>query len=312
MSRTTDISDISAETGIAALGDIASQAFNKQLRLLEISEMLARKDDLERLLECFYTESQSLVSFDGLSFMLPNSTERLMFGRKRQSAISLELKKGERNLGVLTAYMSSTSDGRVVSESRDTRELEGLLPSLVYPLEAALDKRLAKFVSWLDDLTGMNNQLALDEVLPREMIFSREAEEPLSLLMIDLDHFQKTAESHGKETAEEILVAVADTLSANLRSTDVIFRHQHDRFVVILGVTDFDDATIVSERLRTCIDRCYAYDNVQLVQSASAGVTEMVDDDTPASLLDRAESALVNAKRAGRNRVRFLAASENG
>jgi len=107
-----------------------------------------------------------------------------------------------------------------------------------------------------------------------------------------------------------MILAVADALTANLRSTDIIFRLESDRFVVILGVTDFDDATMVSERLRTCVDTCFSYENVQVVQSASAGVTEMVDSDTAESLTSRAEAALANAKRAGRNRIRFLAASE--
>ena len=90
----------------------------------------------------------------------------------------------------------------------------------------------------------------------------------------------------------------------------MIFRTDFDRFVVILGSSDFDDANVVSERLRTCVDRCYSYKNVQLMQSASAGVTEMVEGDTAESLLNRAEAALVNAKRDGRNRTRFLAATE--
>ena len=288
-----------------ALGNIASQAFDKQLRLLEISEMLARKTELDLLLECLYTEAQSLVKFDGLTYRVPDSSSQIDIGRKRQSHVSVDLGNGGRDLGTLSVHMKSAP------ENRELREIQSLIPALLYPLETALSNRAAKFASWLDDFTGMNNELALNELMPREMMLSREAEEDLSLLVIDLDHFSKTTESHGPDVSDEIILAVADTLVANLRSTDVIFRTEIDRFVIILGMTDFDDATMVSERLRTCIDRCYSYKNVQLVQSASAGVTEMVDGDTAESLLKRAEAALVSAKRAGRNRVRFLAASDN-
>lgn len=305
MNRFTDNSSSAEDSGVTGLGDLASQAFNKQLRLLQISDLLSRKTDLELLLECFFTESQNLVAFEGLGFSIPDSHEQIMLGRKRQSCLSLNLANGGRDLGVLTIYTAASP------ESRDERELEGLVPGLLYPLATALDNRQAKFASWLDDLTGMNNQLALNEMLPREMLLAREAEESLSLLMIDLDYFRKTIDSHGEEVAEQILVAVADSLAANLRSTDVIFRYENDRFVVILGMTDFDDATLVSERLRTCVERCFAYENVQLVQNASAGVTEMVDSDTVSSLLARSESALVNAKRGGRNQVRFLAAAQS-
>ncbi len=288
-----------------ALGNIASQAFDKQLRLLEISEMLARKTELDLLLECLYTEAQSLVKFDGLTYRVPDSSSQIDIGRKRQSHVSVDLGNGGRDLGTLSVHMKSAP------ENRELREIQSLIPALLYPLETALSNRAAKFASWLDDFTGMNNELALNELMPREMMLSREADEDLSLLVIDLDHFSKTAESHGPEVSDEIILAVADTLVANLRSTDVIFRTEIDRFVIILGMTDFDDATMVSERLRTCIDRCYSYKNVQLMQSASAGVTEMVDGDTAESLLNRAEAALISAKRSGRNRVRFLAASDN-
>lgn len=308
MSRSSDndnsMQDATSRFG-GALGDIASQAFDKQLRLLEISDMLSRKTELDLLLECLYTEAQSLVKFDGLTYRVPDSSGHIAIGRKRQSHISFDLGNGGRDLGNLSVHMKSAP------ENREIREIEGLIPGLLYPLETALSNRAAKFASWLDDFTGMNNELALTELMPREMMLSREAEEALSLLVIDLDHFSKTAESHGDEISDEIILAVSDTLVANLRSTDVIFRTEIDRFVVILGMTDFDDATLVSERLRTCVDRCYSYKNVQLMQSASAGVTEMVDGDTAESLLSRAEAALVSAKRAGRNRVRFLAASDN-
>lgn len=307
MSRSSD-NDTPVNDGAVALGsslgDIASQAFDKQYRLLQINDMLSRKTDLDLLLECLYTEAQSFVKFDGLSYQIPDSSGHIQIGMKRQSHFSIDLGNGGRDLGTLSIHMKSAPD------NREIREIQGLLPGLLYPLETALSNRASKFASWIDDFTGMNNELALAEVLPREMLLSREDDDYLSLLAIDLDHFSKTAEIHGEKVSNEIILTVSDVLTSNLRSTDMIFRIGYDRFVVILGSSDFDDANVVSERLRTCVDRCYSYRNVQLMQSASAGVTEMVAGDTPESLLNRAETALVNAKRAGRNRTRFLAATE--
>lgn len=307
MSRSSDngtpLNDGATPFG-SSLGDIASQAFDKQYRLLQINEMLSRKTDLDLLLECLYTEAQSFVKFDGLSYQVPDSTDHINIGLKRQSHFSIDLGNGGRDLGTLSIHMKSAPD------NREIREIQGLLPGLLYPLETALSNRASKFASWLDDFTGMNNELALNEMLPREMLLAREEDDSLSLLLIDLDHFSKTVESHGEKISNEIILAVSDVLTSNLRSTDVIFRTDIDRFAVILGSTDFDDANVVSERLRTCVERCYAYKNVQLMQSASAGVTEMVDADTVESLQNRCEAALLNAKRAGRNRTRFLAATE--
>ena len=292
------------ETG-TRLGDLAAQAFDKHLRLLRLSEMWERKTELEDLFECFYTEVSPLLDFDGLEYVSPGFIECVRFGRMRQIRTPFELNFGGNSLGTLRMHSA-----RVMS-ARDHRAMEELLPGFMYPLSAALEKRAETLASWIDPFTGMNNRLALEQLLPREMTLSRDEGEPLSLLTIDLDHFKKINGIHGHEVGDQIILAVADALTANLRGTDIIFRLESDRFVVILGATDFDDATMVSERLRTCVDTSFTYQNVQVVQSASAGVTEMVDNDTAESLTERAEAALVNAKRAGRNRIRFLAASEH-
>ncbi len=285
---------------------LVARALDKQLRLLRFAQMCERKSDLRLLLECFYTELAPFISFDGLVYSTPDNFESINIGRKRQHSVSTALTLGGESLGQLT-LLSATP-----VTPRDKRELQNLLPGFLYPLREALKERAILLESWMDPLTRVNNEIALAELLPREMLLSRDAYEPLSLLMIDLDHFHKINDCHGHEVGDQLILAVSDTLSDNLRSGDVIFRLDSDRFVVILVSTDFDDASLVSERLRTCIDRCFSYDNVQLVQNASAGVTEMVDDDTPETMLARAETALINAKQAGRNRLRFLAAAEQG
>jgi len=292
-----------SDTG-TRLGDLAAQAFEKHLRLLRLSEMWSRKDSLEELFECFYTEVSPLLDFDGLEYVSPGFIECIRLGRMRQIRTPFELELGASPMGSLRLHTSR------IMTARDHRVMEELIPGFLYPLNMALVRRTETLASWIDPFTGMNNRLALDQLLPREMTLSRDEGEPLSLLTIDLDHFRKINGNHGHEIGDQMLLAVADALTANLRSSDIIFRLESDRFVVILGATDFDDASLVSERLRTCVDTCFTYQNVQVVQSASAGVTEMVDSDTAESLIERADAALVNAKRAGRNRIRFLAASE--
>lgn len=286
------------------LGSLAAHALEKQLRLLRFAEMCEQKTDLLLLLECFYSELAPIIHFDGLAYTPPDEFETLSVGRRRQQRLSTHLNLGGTALGQLTLQSA------VHFTPRDERELEAVLPGFLYPLKRALEGRARLFESWMDPLTGMNNNGALSELLPREMMLSRDADEPLSLLMIDLDYFRKINDCHGHEVGDQLILAVSDTLSDNLRSGDIIFRLNSDRFVVILSSTDFDDASLVSERLRTCMERCFSYENVQLVQNASAGVTEMVDEDTSESMLARAESALINAKQAGRNRLRFLAATE--
>ena len=305
MSSITDLNQRSSDASDTKLGDLAAQSFEKQMRFLRFAEMCERKTDLQLLVECFYSEASTFAQFDGLVFTPADEFETLRMGRMRQIRTPFSLDLGGEHLGKLVTH------SRTPLASGDVRDLEDLLAGFVYPLKVATAERQLRFEAWIDECTGMNNRLALEELLPREMMLSRDSAEPLSLLTLDLDQFHKINEHHGEEVGDNLILAVADTLVANLRSTDIIFRLEADRFAVILGSTDFDDASIVSERLRTCIDLCFSYQNVQVVQNASAGVTEMVEDDLPETLLSRSEAALDSAKSAGGNRVRFLAASES-
>ena len=304
MSSITDHNQRSVEALDTKVGDLNAQSFEKQLRFLRFAEMCERKTDLQLLVECLYSEASAFAQFDGLVFTPADEFETLSMGRMRQIQTPFSLDLGGEHLGKLVTHSKSPLT------SGDRRDLEDLLAGFLYPLKVATVERQVRFEAWIDERTGMNNRLALEALLPREMMLSRDGAEPLSLLTLDLDQFQKINEHHGEAVGDELILKVADTLEANLRSTDIIFRLETDRFVVILGSTDFDDASIVSERLRTCIDLCFSYQNVQVVQNASAGVTEMVEDDLPETLLSRSEAALVSAKNAGGNWVRFLAAAE--
>lgn len=300
MKRASGSADGAGQGGVTSLGVIAEHRMDQQLRLLQISEMFHRKLDLQLLLDCLYTESQVIVPFDALSYQTPDNQEVVLVGNPRQYTCKFELELAEENLGEIV-FQSA----RAFSD-KDQRELEKLVALLLYPIKNALEFRHRSNEAMIDSLTGILNAHALEQLLPREMIECRRAESPLSLMIVDLDHFHKTNESHGHEIGDELILTVAETLTSNLREEDYIFRLEQDCFAVLLGETDFESASTVSERLRTSIDTCFSYDNVQLVQNASAGVTEMVDSDTAETLIERAQTALLNAKRAGRNRIRLL------
>ncbi len=289
---------------VARLGELSAERMDQQMRLLEISSMLHRKLDLPLLLECFFTECQSFLSFEGLSFTVANSHETIMVGDNRQHLKHYPIQLAGESLGQLTVHTAQ------VLSPKDQRQMDRLILSIEYPLKNALDYRVAERATLVDPSTGIFNRKALERELPREMLISKRSEIPLSLLILDLDHFHRINESHGYAVGDELIQEVANTLNNNLREADVIFRLEPDSFAVILGETDFDGALTVSERLRTSIDTCYRYNNIQLLQNASAGVTEMSEADTASSLIERAQAALIQAKRAGRNRIRSLHAEE--
>ncbi len=262
--------------------------------------MLHRKLDPGLLLECFFTELQAFMTIDGMEHRYPGSTRTLMVGGRRQHVKSFELFLGERSLGDVSFYRSSAF------LPRQERQLERLLVGLTYPLRNALDYRDAVNETLLDNTTRIQNRLALERSLPREIMLSHRQDAPMSVLALDLDCFSQINEHHGIDTGDRVLQTVAQTLSDHLRKTDMIYRYEVDKFIILLNGTEYSGAKVLAERIRRTVDTCFAYDNVQLMLSASAGITELTPEDTADKVIQRAFNALTKAKEAGGNTLRAI------
>lgn len=283
---------------------LRQQRFDVQLRQLEFNALLHRKLDLERLFECLLTEGQAFVKFDGLQYVAAGRGVDIMLGSTRQHRQCFELKLGERSLGEIILMRSRAFT------PRDERDAERLVESLIYPLENALEHFEVLMKAMTDSETGLRNQRALDELLPREIRLVRRVEQPLAVILLAVDHLDAIGEDHGAKVGEKAWQTVAETLARGLRQSDLIFRTDNDTFCIILNQADLDGALILAERLRQVVDHCVSFDNVQFVLTASAGVTELATGDNATSLMTRTEEALALARRAGPNQVRAIAAEE--
>ena len=145
-----------------------------------------------------------------------------------------------------------------------------------------------------DALTGLANRRAFDAVLAREVVRTARSEVPLSLVMLDLDHFKVYNDSYGHPAGDQLLAKTAAAWQTCLRPFDTMARYGGEEFAVILPASAADAAQGVADRLRAA---------VPMGESASAGVAAWRPGDTPASLIARADAALYAAKRAGRNRT---------
>lgn len=161
-----------------------------------------------------------------------------------------------------------------------------------------------------DDLTGVYNRRFLDRVMQSEMERSRRQELPLSLMMIDADHFKQINDSYGHVVGDQVLRHVATTIAEQCRACDVVARYGGEEFVVLVPGTDLQQARWQAERLR----RRMATRPVQIEHqgqphklfvhvSIGVGQLSMLDADNAASLLGRVDKALYQAKQGGRNRV---------
>jgi diguanylate cyclase (GGDEF)-like protein len=292
------------QSAVTSHSALRQQRLDVQLRQLEFNALLHRKLDLERLFECLLTEGQSFVQFDGLQFLAAEHGADIMLGFSRQHRQRFELKLGQRGLGEVILMR-----GKAFTP-RDERESERLVESLVYPLDNALEHHTVSMKATTDVATGLRNQRAMDDLLPREIRLARRGDQALSVVLISVDYLESISEHHGTRVGEQAWQSVAETLAARLRESDLIFRTESDEFCIVLNQTNLDGALALAERLRQEVDRCVSYDNVQFVLTASAGVTELGVSDEVASVLARSSDALTLARTSGRNQVRALSAEE--
>jgi diguanylate cyclase len=157
-----------------------------------------------------------------------------------------------------------------------------------------------------DALTGLANRRALQDTIDQRIADAQRYGRPLSLLMLDLDLFKAINDRHGHPVGDAVLRETAALLATVLRANDVIGRWGGEEFVVIAPETDEVAAEQLAERCRAELAD-YAFDQVPEGVTASIGVASFRSDDTARDLVKRADDALYEAKRAGRNRVELTA-----
>jgi two-component system cell cycle response regulator len=155
-----------------------------------------------------------------------------------------------------------------------------------------------------DSLTHVLNRRALMSRLSAEVDRARRYDSPLSVLLIDLDHFKDVNDTHGHLIGDEVLSETAALLQRTIRSVDVVARYGGEEFVVVLPETPQAGAVRFAERIRTLIDQ-QEFGSLRLKCTVSIGVAWFPSEgvDSVDDLLLRSDAALYRAKAEGRNRV---------
>lgn len=162
----------------------------------------------------------------------------------------------------------------------------------------------------LDPLTGLLNQRLLQDSLERETSRARRYEHPLAVLLLDIDDFKFVNDRFGHATGDVVLVEFAKRLQSVVRGADIICRAGGDEFVVILPEGGSNDARQLYGRVRDL----YAGSRFGPVErlTVSGGITELEHDDDPGSLLERADRALYQAKRTGKDNAVVAPSATDG
>jgi diguanylate cyclase (GGDEF)-like protein len=157
----------------------------------------------------------------------------------------------------------------------------------------------------LDSLTGLLNRRAMRSALDVELARSRRYGHPLSLVMIDIDHFKAINDKHGHAGGDDVLRKVSALLSAAQRRSDLCGRWGGEEFLIALSCTDAPGAEIAAERFRRAVEAAVIDDGhgVSIPVTTSLGVATLQSAESIEACLERADRALYAAKAGGRNRV---------
>jgi diguanylate cyclase len=155
----------------------------------------------------------------------------------------------------------------------------------------------------IDALTGIYNRRFLESRLKEECERHSRYSRPLSVLMIDIDFFKKVNDTHGHQGGDLVLKNVTSKAVSVIRKTDFMARYGGEEFCCILPETDSIAAETVAENLRAHIEEMESHFQKKPIKvTISLGISSFGPEDSPETLLNRADDALYQAKRSGRNR----------
>jgi diguanylate cyclase (GGDEF)-like protein len=152
-----------------------------------------------------------------------------------------------------------------------------------------------------DQLTGASNRLRLGRVMDAEIERSRRYEQPLSVIMFDIDHFKQVNDTHGHGAGDDLLRELARLVMDSIRTADTLFRYGGEEFLVTVPQTGLEAAASLAEKLRRLV-AAHVFP-LGLSATISLGVAELEPGETVEALMARVDAALYRAKQGGRNRV---------
>ena len=218
---------------------------------------------------------------------------------KKAANIARKITHGERNVEIRVTSFDET--GQLLQAMDD-------MQTSIAITEQSLEKKRCELEHLLqtDALTGVSNRRYLMDKLDEEVHRSQRYGRPLSVLMLDLDHFKKINDTFGHIAGDEVLKIIGKMLKENVRKTDHVSRYGGEEFNIMLTETSLDQAHIMAERLRHVIDEAHIFiqNNQRVDFTCSIGLAEYnINMRNPETLIALADEALYRAKKQGRNCV---------
>jgi two-component system CheB/CheR fusion protein len=256
-----------------------------------------------------YSESEALqMNIQQLIPEAARADELIMLDRLRNGQLldSRETRRIRKDGTILEIWVTATTlrgeDGRpssIATTDRDVTELK----------TAARIQQLAAH----DPLTGLPNRVLLVDLASRALAQAQRNGTRVALLFLDLDRFKTVNDSLGHQAGDRLLHAVAERLKQCVRAGDTVVRHGGDEFIVILSdIASAPDVANIAEKIRHAMAVPYVLDGLELVSSASIGVSLYPDDAREINMLIKnSDAAMYRAKLQGRNTCQFFTPDMN-
>lgn len=232
-----------------------------------------------------------------------------------EGKIFFYLKKPWRNDKLNAVIGNAFEHNRLLRERRrlveDLRRINAELEERVIERTAQLEQRAIELeeanrkiseLVYLDSLTGVANRRCLEETLVREVSRGERLGHPLTVILMDVDHFKSVNDTYGHAMGDKVLQFVAHTLSALSRPYDLIARYGGEEFLILMPSATLENGRVVAERFRGGISTM-AIEGFPVKVTASFGVASLLPGRSAYSLFDRADRALYRAKQNGRDRI---------
>lgn len=272
--------------------DLAAQLYNEFLQSQNVEERLSTVSE----------KISNNIATVHVAIGNAMSSAQSYGGTLEEASVDLIAGIEETELKLLTA--------KLLAETRQMQEFNAQLES---SLEASRDdiENLQRDLdevrreAMLDPLTKLYNRKFFDQGLDSAITSAWKSGEPLSLIMLDIDHFKKFNDNYGHQTGDQVLRLVGMTLKANVKGRDMAVRYGGEEFAIILPQTTIKDAIKLAETIRKAIqvkELLKRSTNEKLGRiTASFGISFLNETDTATSLIERADRCLYAAKYAGRN-----------
>lgn len=183
----------------------------------------------------------------------------------------------------------------------DANQQKTLLLSELQDQKAVLERQNSE-----DSLTGLYNRRFIDLQLSREFLRAQRYNRNLTVIMADLDHFKRINDDFGHQTGDRVLMVVAQILKESCREVDFIARYGGEEFLLLLPETPSNGAIFVCERIRKAVED-HDWDQLKagLKVTISQGIAYNTKVENHLVMLHQADAKLYEAKRAGRNTVKY-------